>query len=117
MRFQIVLTMEVVRMLEGIQDSRIRSQLIGRIDRLKEDPDKQGKALTGDLSGYRSIRVAGQRYRIIYSVEKDQVQVVVIAAGIRREGDRRDIYRLAQRLVRLGLVEPPDTGVNSGDFS
>ena len=110
MEFLIVLTSEVMRMLEGISDRRIRSQIIRRIDQLKEDPDKQGKALTGSLSGYRSIRVAGQRYRIIYSVEKDQVQVVVIAAGIRREGHRRDIYRLAQRLVRLGLDEPPDTG-------
>ena len=110
MSFQILLTAEVIRMLEGISDRRIRTQIIRRIDRLGEDPDKQGKALTGDLSGYQSIRVAGQRYRIIYSVEKDIVQVIVVAVGIRREGDRHDIYRLAQRLVRLGLLEPPDKG-------
>ena len=58
--------------------------------------------------GYRSVRAVGQRYRIIYQVESAQVRVIIIAAGIRRGGDRQDIYTLAQRLVRLGLVEPPE---------
>ena len=106
MPFQILFTSEAMDTLRSIRDRRIRSQIVQRIEKLADDPDKQGKPLLGDLAGYRSIRVAGQRYRAVYSIDRGRVRVVVIAAGIRRDGDRRDIYRLAQRLVRLGLVEP-----------
>lgn len=108
MRYQVLLTSEAAELLRSISDRRIQSQLIRRIERLSGDPEKQGKPLTGPLAGYRSIRAAGQRYRIVYRVERGEVRVIVVAAGIRREGGRRDIYRLAQRLVRRGLVEPPD---------
>jgi len=30
---------------------------------------------------------------------------IILTLGLRKEGDRRDVYRLAQRLIRLGLVE------------
>ena len=91
-------------MLVEVADRRIRQQIAGRIDALKDEPEKLGKALTGELSGYRSLRASGQRFRIIYKVEKKQVIVIVVALGIRKEGDRRDIYALAQKLVRLGLL-------------
>ena len=109
MRYRVLLTSEATDMLRGISDRRIRSQIVRRIERLADDPDKQGKPLTGPLAGYRSIRVAGQRYRIVFRVDWGEVRVIVVAAGIRREGGQRDIYRLAQRLVRRGLVEPPDS--------
>ena len=31
-----------------------------RIEKLKDEPEKQGKALSEELSGYRSIRAVGQ---------------------------------------------------------
>lgn len=108
MRYRVLLTSEATDLLRGISDRRIRSQIIRRIQRLADDPEKQGKPLIGPLAGYRSLRAAGQRYRIVYRVDRGEVRVIVVAAGIRREGGRRDIYRLAQRLVRLGLVEPPE---------
>ena len=91
-------------MLAEVTDRRIGQQIAGRIDALKDEPEKLGKALTGELSGYRSLRASGQRFRIIYKVEKKQVIVIVVALGTRKEGDKRDIYALAQRLVRLGLL-------------
>ena len=109
MRYRVLLTSEAVGMLRGISDQRIRSQIARRIERLSDDPEIQGKPLTGLLIGYRSLRAAGQRYRIVYRVDRGEVRVIVVAVGIRREGGRRDIYRLAQRLVRLGLVEPPES--------
>ena len=109
MRYRILLTSEATDMLSGISDRRIRSQIVRRIERLSNDPEKQGKPLIGPLIGYRSIRAAGQRYRIVYRIDRGEVRVIVVAAGIRREGGRRDIYRLAQRLVSLGLVEPPES--------
>jgi len=91
-------------MLADISDRRIRQQIVARIDALRNDPEKLGKPLLGELSGYRSLRAPGQRFRILYKIEKKQVIVVVVAVGIRKEGDRRDIYALAQKLVRLGLL-------------
>ena len=93
-------------MLGGIADRRIREQIRDRVDSLAQEPEKQGKALTGELAGYRSLRAAGQRYRILYRVEIERVVVLVVALGIRRQGSRSDIYALARKLLRLHLVGP-----------
>lgn len=106
MTWKIELTPTAESMLRGTQDRRIQETIKERIDGLAKDPDKQGKPLTGDLARYRSLRAVGQRYRIIYRVDKDKVLVLVVAIGIRREGNKRDIYALAKKLIRLGLVHP-----------
>ena len=110
MVFKVLFTAEAVETINNVGDRRIRRQILQRAAGLSEDPEKQGSPLTGELSGYRSVRAVGQRYRIIYRIDAGNVAVVVVAAGLRREGNRRDIYALAQRLVRLGLVQPPDEG-------
>ena len=91
-------------MLEAIQDRRIREKIRDRIDGLTEDPEKQGKPLTGELTGFRSLRAVGQRYRIIYRIEEGKVLVLVMAMGIRKEGSGKDIYMLARKLLRLRLL-------------
>ena len=88
-------------MIAKITDGRIRELILEKIGELAEDPEKKGKPLTSDLSGFRSIRAVGQRYRIIYRVDKHEVIVVVIGAGIRKEGSRDDIYNIFKRLVHL----------------
>ena len=102
----IQLTQIAVDALVGITDQRIRQSIANRISTLTQDPEQQGKALLGPLQGYRSLRAVGQRYRIIYKVDHGQVIVYVVLLGIRREGDKNDIYALAQKLVKLGLLEP-----------
>ena len=92
-------------MLKAISDRRIQRQLTDRMDRLADEPERQGAPLRGPLAGYRSCRAVGQRYRIIYKVNEGELVVLVVATGLRKEGDKRDIYRLTQRLVRLGLLE------------
>jgi mRNA interferase RelE/StbE len=94
-------------MLSAIGDRRIQQQLLDTSKRLETDPEKQGKPLREDLLGYRSLRAAGQRYRILYSIDAESGTVHVVAAGIRRERARDDIYLLAQKLVRLGLAPAP----------
>jgi len=91
-------------MLKAITDRRIRAKLASVIDGLESDPELRGKPLDDDLAGYRSVRAVGQRYRIIYRVERSIVTVVVVAAGIRKAGSREDIYRVAEKLIRLGLL-------------
>jgi mRNA interferase RelE/StbE len=104
-RYRVVLTLTARSMLAAITDRRTRERIRERIDGLAVDPDLQGKALLGEFQGYRSLRAAGQRYRIIYRISQIQVQVLVIAIGRRAEGSREDIYRLAQRLLRLRLLD------------
>jgi mRNA interferase RelE/StbE len=94
-------------MLRDISDRRVREKIWDVIDRLAEEPDKQGKPLTDDLAGYRCVRAVGQRYRVIYRVKNDTVLVVVVALGIRKEGSRKDIYALAKKLIKLRLLESP----------
>ena len=66
--------------------------------------EKKGKPLTGELAGCGSLRAAGQRFRVVYRVERARVLVLVLAVGLRKEGDRHDVYRLAEKLLRLRLV-------------
>ena len=114
MKYQIILQLKAQQMLSEIIDRRIQEQIRNRIDALVFDPDKQGKPLSGELVGYRSIRAVGQRYWIIYRVEQNKVVVFVVALGIRREGDKKDIYELARRLIRYRLLEPAEEYRKSG---
>jgi mRNA interferase RelE/StbE len=50
------------------------------------------------------MRAVGQRYRIIYQVRGDEIVVVIVAVGIRRDGAKDDIYSLAKKLFKLGLL-------------
>ena len=102
MDYSIRITGNATQMLTSIRDRRIRRLLASRIDRLANEPDRQGRPLGGELTGQRSCRAVGQRYRIIYRI--DQFVVVVVAVGLRRAGDRNDVYALAERLARLGLL-------------
>jgi len=90
-------------MLHAITDRRIRNMIAHRVDELTKEPAKKGKALVAELTGLRSLSVA--RYRVLYKVEKERV--IVVAVGIRREGDTKDIYARAKKLLRLKLIELP----------
>jgi mRNA interferase RelE/StbE len=74
------------------------------VDQLAKSPEQQGKPLVGELASFRSVRAVGQRYRIVYRVERREVVVVIVAVGKRKAGDKGDIYELAKKLLRLGLL-------------
>jgi mRNA interferase RelE/StbE len=59
------------------------------------EPDKAGKPLSGELSGYRRLRT-GQT-RIVYRVDGTRIEVLVIAVGLRRDDE---VYEKAQRRAR-----------------
>jgi mRNA interferase RelE/StbE len=108
MTWKVQLTEQARSMLMGISDTRVQRKLLARIKELAHDPGKQGKALTHELSGYRVVRAVGQRYRIVYAMENDKVIVIVVAMGIRKEGHNKDIYTLAKKLIRQGLLDSED---------
>lgn len=107
MSYRILIAPSALKMLGAIADRRVREKIRDRIDGLAHEPEKQGKALAGELAGYRSIRAVGQRYRIIYEVKAAEVIVLVVAVGLRKGGSRQDIYNLAKKILRLRLWEPP----------
>ena len=101
--YRVVLTSLAESMLEAISDKRIQQSLRDKMRGLSQEPDQQGKPLVGELSGFRSLRAVGQRYRIVYQTDRHKQFVIILAVGIRKEGSRSDIYALAQKLIKLHL--------------
>ena len=104
MKYKILLTDTCLSLLKKISDKKLQRTILMRIEGLSEDPDKQGKMLTNELSGFRSIRAAG-RYRVIYKTDKHMVIVYILAAGIRKQGDKKDIYKITKKLLKAGLLD------------
>ncbi len=102
--FAITWTETALKLVEAVPDQRIRRLIGQRADQLAKSPEQQGKSLIGELAGFRSVRAVGQRYRIVYRVERGEVAVLIVAVGRRRSGDKRDIYELAKKLLRQGLL-------------
>ena len=103
--YRIQLTELTAQMLRNLETTA-RNQIIRKIEQLREDPVLLGKSLVGPLKDYRSVRAAGQRYRIVYRIQEDHVLVIVVAAELRKAGDRKDIYELMKKLVKTGIVQP-----------
>jgi mRNA interferase RelE/StbE len=104
MRYRVEITASALEALRGITDRRTRSAIVRRIELLVTEPAAQGKALRGELSGLMRIRAAGQRYRVVFRVNEKEERIVVLLVGIRREASRQDVYALARRLVKRGLI-------------
>ena len=99
MKCTVRISTEALEQLRNIKDRSVRQELFERIKKLANDPEEQGKPLRNELAGLRSVKAVHRRYRIVYQVEREEV-VVVVAVGIRKEGDRADIYRQAALLVK-----------------
>ena len=56
----------------------------------KGEPDKSGQPLRGDLAGCRRIRTGD--IRIVYRINNDLVEVLIIAVGPRRN---EEVYKSA----------------------
>jgi mRNA interferase RelE/StbE len=104
-KWEVIVLPQAKRQLAAITDRRVQEKLKSSLKRLEYEPEEQGKLLADELSGYRSIRVVGQRYRIIFKVDENIVTVYVVALGIRKDGDKKDVYALAKKMARLGLLD------------
>jgi mRNA-degrading endonuclease RelE of RelBE toxin-antitoxin system len=93
----------------------VRRGLIEKIEELAAigDPRTVYKPLLGSLQG--CFRIPYSRYRAIFKVveEKKEAETVfvltilVVAVGLRKEGDKRDVDRLAEKLAERGLLASP----------
>lgn len=108
--------------LKGIPP-KVREGLIKKIDQLYECEDQRipNKPLIGTLLGY--FRVSYSRYHAVYSVEEEHLAngdilvkstILVVAIGKRKEHDKHDIYRLAQKLVEMGVIDTPEVDDEDG---
>lgn len=97
MQYKIEITPLAIELLSKVKDKREQEGLKKRIEKLTSEPEKQGKALSGKLKGYRSVRALGQRYRIIYRVEQSTITVLIVGAGIRKEEAKKDIYTILNK--------------------
>lgn len=96
---------------------KVRRGLLEKARQLEscDDPRESHQALVGPLAKY--FRITYGRYRAIYTVNEEAlsdgnacvtVTVVFVACGIRKEGDKKDVYRLAQKLLSLGGFDDAD---------
>lgn len=77
----------------GQAEARIILGVINKRIKLGE-PDKLGKALTGSLAGYRRIRTGSTR--IVYRVNTQTIEVLIVAVGRRRD---EEVYADAKKRV------------------
>ena len=104
-KWEVIILPQAKKQLAAITDRRVQEKLKSSLKRLEYEPEEQGKLLADELAGYRSIRVVGQRYRIIYKLHENIVTVHVATPGMRKEGDKKDVYALAKKMARLGLLD------------
>jgi len=103
-------------MLKAIQDKRIQHSISQKSLSPRQDPLLKGKPLQGELSGLLSVRTVGQRYRIIYQIHEKFVHVVVVAVGLRKQGDPKDVYSHTITGRKIRTKQSP-RNVSFGGFS
>lgn len=86
--FELVLAKKAARQLDRMQrgNPNVFRQVIAGLEELQQDPYGPKTAALKGLDADRRMRVGG--YRILYSVERDQLLIEVL-----RLGPRGDIYK------------------------
>ena len=84
MRFSVKIKASAAKALSRIPAAD-RHRVVEAIDRLAGEPNAGG-TLKGEFSGLRRLRVG--QYRVVYEVMDEQLVVLVV-----RIGHRREVYR------------------------
>lgn len=93
---------------------RVRKGILAKADGLLEctDPRRAYEPLHGPLEGYYRLTYA--RYRAVYTVEEEtrasgevvlHVAICFVAVGKRKQRDKKDIYRIAEKIVDSGVLD------------
>lgn len=97
--YEIRITDAAAKELDALPRRKDRQAVVNRILGLAEEPRPPGGV---KLSGYEELyRVRQGPYRIVYTVEDDQLTVIVI-----RVADRKEAYREARRTRSLQRTRP-----------
>ena len=84
-RYRLLIKPSAVKDIEAIPLKRDRQRVVERISKLAEDPRPSGSE---KISGQDKYRVRQGRYRILYSIEDQDLLVQVIKVA-----HRKDVYR------------------------
>lgn len=66
------------------------------IELLSYHPEEAGEPLLGPLKQYRKLKVFSD-YRVVYRIEREEVIVLILAVGIRRDAE---VYELALKRLK-----------------
>ena len=84
-KYRILIKPSAVKEIEAISQKKDRQRLVDRISRLADNPRPPG---CEKLSGQDKYRIRQGRYRIVYSIEDQDLIVYVVKVG-----HRKDVYR------------------------
>ena len=84
-KYRILIKPSAVKEIEAISPKKDRLRIVGRIRKLADNPRPPG---CEKLSGQEKYRIRQGRYRIVYSIEDQDLIVYVVKVG-----PRKDVYR------------------------
>ena len=84
-KYRILIKPSAVKDIEAISLKKDRRRIVERIRKLEENPRPPG---CEKLSGQDKYRLRQGRYRIVYSIEDQDLVVYVVKVG-----HRKDVYR------------------------
>jgi mRNA interferase RelE/StbE len=84
-KYRVSIKRSAVKEIEAIPQKKERQRIIQRIGQLAKDPRPTGSK---KLSGHDRYRIRQGSYRIVYSIEDNELVVVVVKVG-----HRKDVYR------------------------
>ena len=84
-RFKVLIKPSAKKELQSIPTKKDRQRIVRRIQSLSDNPRPIG---CQKLSGYDRYRVRQGHYRIVYEIREDEIVVVIVKIG-----HRRDVYR------------------------
>jgi mRNA interferase RelE/StbE len=84
-KYRILIKPLAVKEIEAIALKKDRRRIVDRIGKLAEDPRPPG---CEKLSGQNKYRIRQGRYRIVYSIEDQDLVVYVVKVA-----HRKDVYR------------------------
>jgi mRNA interferase RelE/StbE len=88
-----------IKALDGSARHQLRKVLEKK---LAVDPEGYGLPLRGSLAGYWKHQFGN--HRVIYRMYSEHRIVVVCAAGVRKQGDVKDIYRQLESVAKAGRL-------------
>jgi len=84
-KYRILIKPSAVKEIEAISPKKDRQSVVGRISKLADHPRPQG---CEKLSGQDKYRIRQGPYRIVYSIEDQDLIIYVVKVG-----HRKDVYR------------------------
>jgi len=84
-QYRLLIKASAAKELRAIPNKRDRQRIVRRIQGLAIEPRPPGSQ---KLSGRERYRIRQGPYRIVYSIEKDELVVFVVKIG-----HRKDVYR------------------------